>query len=487
MLLAKPFATLALLGLALHAAAAEPDWREQARIDLDFAAQAIAERHAGAVLGHAHILNQLERGLRQARADLPLVRSAADHRALLRRFVAGFGDPHLGLQTVGKLKGWNGLLIDAVDGRFEVVHAEPDADLPPVGSELLDCDGVWIGSYLKARVAPGVTEGLEMPSGLSQLARRVMFDNDLGWAPGSCRFRLADGPLREWALPARPFSASWPEERLDRALAQTSFTPLPVGLTQPAPGVLWAAISSLNLGDPPTAQALDTLISQLAQQGPKAQWVVFDLRGNGGGASSPGGRALKALYGESYGGQLAELPYNGKQAVAHPDTLQMLRGLAARPDLPADMLGQVREALQALEGAQQRGERVATLSPVAPPAARDALRAQVRQRPGGPRLAALIDRGCFSSCMALLQMLQGPADTLVLGEATLGYSPYGEIAPLPLPSGQGTLRLPSAFFVSEQAAQQPFVPQHRYPGRMHDGAAVQAWALQQLQAAQTAR
>ena len=97
-----------------------------------------------------------------------------------------------------------------------------------------------------------------------------------------------------------------------------------------------------------------------------------------------------------------------------------------------------------------------------------ALAAKVRRRPGGPRVAAVIDRGCFSSCMNFVQQISSMADTVLLGEPTIGYSPYGEIGPYKPPSGQGTIFVPSAIYTAFQATREPFVPAVRYDGNMAD-------------------
>lgn len=51
----------------------------------------------------------------------------------------------------------------------------------------------------------------------------------------------------------------------------------------------------------------------------------------------------------------------------------------------------------------------------------------------------------------------------------------GEIARVALPSGRGTLSIPSALYVTAQATREPFVPDHPYAGRMRDDEALTAW------------
>jgi hypothetical protein len=117
------------------------------------------------------------------------------------------------------------------------------------------------------------------------------------------------------------------------------------------------------------------------------------------------------------------------------------------------------------------GERMALVSGKADAAADPV----VVRRPHGPRVAAVIDRNCFSSCMNFLQQLVAMGDTVVLGEPTLGYSPFGEINIIALPSGHGALRIPSAIYKTAQATREPFVPDYPFAGNMADGEAVRKW------------
>lgn len=480
MIKSLPLATLLLALSPLLAHADERPWSEIARTDLQFAADAIEARHPGAVLGHPNVRLALERGLRHGLADAPLVKNQDDYRALMRRFIYGFGDPHTGLSVGSKLRAWSGLLLDQVNGRFEVVHAEPGLGLPALGSEVVACDGVWLGTYLKAKVAPAVVDGMELSVTPSKLARRVMFVNEIGWQPSQCQFRLADGTLITQALSYPRVPEDIAEARLDAALAKLSAPALPVGITAPAPGVLWFGMPSFNMGDAALVAAYNKAYAELKQRKGQARFVVFDLRGNGGGASSLGAQAIEALYGKPYVQTLEKLAYSSKKMVASKEAQAQFGQYLQTPGVPDHVRAQIADAHAKLGEALEKGQRVFDLETPLDEATLQSLRRTARQHPAGPRMVALIDRGCFSSCMGFLQMLSAAQDTLVLGEATLGYSPYGEITPVPLPSGHGSLSLPSAFFGSDQAPQQPFVPAIAYPGRMAETAAVQAWVMQQL-------
>jgi hypothetical protein len=69
---------------------------------------------------------------------------------------------------------------------------------------------------------------------------------------------------------------------------------------------------------------------------------------------------------------------------------------------------------------------------------------------------------------------------VLLGEPTLGYSPYGEIGYFKLPSGHGAIQLPSAIYDAFQATREPFVPGVPYPGNLADEPALMAWVATTL-------
>jgi hypothetical protein len=143
----------------------------------------------------------------------------------------------------------------------------------------------------------------------------------------------------------------------------------------------------------------------------------------------------------------------------------------------------MRAALAKVRAAIAAGQKMAaTADDGAPAGANELLPARSAPRPHGPRLAALIDRGCFSSCMSFLLAIRATGDAVLLGEPTIGFSPFGEITGTDLPSGRGALYIPSALYRADQATREPFVPDHAYRGRMTDDAALTEWVGRTLDA-----
>jgi hypothetical protein len=473
---------LAMLGVA-HAAPDAPavpataDWTAIARQDFNFAVDAIRTRHAGSVASQPSVTIPLAAGTRAGLPEADAVRSEQDYLRLMMRFIAGFGDPHTGIDLHLKVRGWTGLVIDQVGGadsgkmrgQYRVVWSEPGwpTPLPPAGSAVQSCDDVWPGTWLQMQVAPYMNRSVEYGATFSSLARQTMFDRGLGWTPSQCVFVLPDGSRKRFALPLRSVPGEVAQARLDAIQPRYRASAKPVGITTLAPDKRWVGMPDFNGAR--SGAAYEAMYPQLAAL-PTSGWVIFDLRGNGGGDSSWGSRALRALYGEALARQLGEAGSASKYLIADANSIQVLKRYIAAPEFASSKVENEAD-LAKVEAAMRAGDRMALVAGKA-----DAVAAPfIVPRPHGPRIAAVIDRDCFSSCMNFLQQLKSMEGTVVLGEPTLGYSPFGETARHDLPSGRGALFIPSALFKTAEATREPFVPDYPFDGSMADGEALQKW------------
>jgi hypothetical protein len=471
---------LAMLGTAQAApdTAASTDWTAIARQDLNFAIATIRTYHAGYIDGQPSVTLPLAAGARTGLPEAEAVRSEQDYKRLMARFIAGFGDPHTAIDLHLAVRGWTGLVLDqdrgAKRGQYRVVWSEPGwpTPLPPAGSTVQSCDGAWIGTWLQMQVAPYVNAGVEYAATFSTLAQQTMFDKGLGWTPSQCVFVLPDGSRKPYALPLRSVPGEVSQARLDQLQPRWRAAAKPVGLSLLAPGKHWVGMPNFNGAR--SGAAYEALYPQLAAL-PKSGWVVFDLRGNGGGNSSWGTRALNALYGDAYAGKLSAAGGASKYLIADANSAAVLKRYIAAPEF-ASSKAENEEDLAKVEAAMRAGEKMALVSGTAGASTMPVL----APRPHGPRIAAVIDRDCFSSCMNFLQRLRAMGDTVVLGEATKGYSPFGEIARHELPSGRGALYIPSALFRTAEATREPFLPDYPYDGNMADDEALQKWVATTL-------
>jgi hypothetical protein len=457
------------------AANAGIDWSALARRDIEFAGAAFADKHAGVAAGLPSVTVPLATGLRAGLAEAALVRSEQDYRRLMQRFVAGFGDPHTGIYLHLQRRAWTGLILDGRDGRYRVAWSEPGwpTPLPPEGAGVQSCDGVWFGTYLQTAVAPFSNRSVEYAGTYAFLAQQSMVDMGLGWTPQSCTFVLPDGSRKAYALPLRVLADAAARKHMIDAERTVQAQALPVGLTTIGAGMRWVGMPDFDGAQSGPAYA--ALYPRLAAL-PKSGWVVFDLRGNGGGDLSLGNRALAALFGAPFAQRVGMAGGAEEYMVANPNTVAVLKRYIATPEYAASKAS-FETSLARVEAALTRGDKLALVHGEA--GAAD-LPAPLLARPHGPRIAALIDRSCFSSCMNFLQQIRAIDDSVVLGEPTLGYSPFGEISSVDLPSGLGKLRIPTAWFKTAQATREPFVPELAYGGNLADDAAVQRWVAASL-------
>ncbi len=477
------YAALAAAGSARAAPPVTPqaphEWTALAQRDLQAVADAIQSRHYGAHAAHPNVLEPLQAALPVARLEAAQVSNEVQYNRMLSRFVRAFGDPHTGLHLDLPVRAWNGLVLDHVQGRYRVVWREADwpVPLPPVGSQVQQCDGVWTGTYLQSRVAPYIATAGEYPHAHSDMARAVMLEQGYGWTPAACTFELADGTRRSYALPQRRVPDEVAAGRVEAALRRVVARAAPVAVRHLGSNRYWAGMPDFGPSDGGSAyQAMYAQLKALKHP----QWVVFDLRGNGGGDSSWGSRALEALYGKPFADRLETRGGYAVYMLASQEAIDFQRRMAAHPNF-AQVKALLLENADKLQRGRDQGQAVVLRSGTDDDAAaREA--DQTWPAPRGPRVAAVIDRNCFSSCMNFVQQLRGVRGAVVLGEATQGYSPYGEIGPVALPSGRGTFQLPSAWFKTATAAREPLWPDEPYAGNMADDDALMRWVNARLAA-----
>lgn len=178
-----------------------------------------------------------------------------------------------------------------------------------------------------------------------------MFDYGLGWTPKGCDFTLADGSSRDYDLPLRPVA----DEGIKAVRRQFTGQAQPVGLTSLAPGIMWIGMPDFN--GKTSGAAYEKLYAQLAAR-KGVRWVVFDLRGNGGGDSSWGNRALQALYGKDFGMRLGDAASYAKRLIADQPTVEVYRRYASLPEYAASH-AEFEEVQRTLQTAIRNGDKMA--------------------------------------------------------------------------------------------------------------------------------
>lgn len=481
-------AALCAASATLAATAAEmpnaPDWRTKAAADLEAVRAAIRGGHPGYIDEQNPAFRAREATrYDEALALLPRVNSYDGMLAAVRYYVAGFEDGHVNYaDTIRKpedimtLAGWR---LDYVDGSYRVGAVMPNwaKPLPPVGAELLSCDGMQpeqrlrqIAKYYDIRDLPGIRHALAT----------VFTQLDLpGEEMKQCTLRTAQGQEVQVAQHYGQVTAAefW---------GMTKSRPRPQrfnGYTL-QDGVLWIRAGNFA-PDQAAAQQIDQMVQELPQL-TGVRSIVFDARGNGGGNDAVGQRIFNAATGglEFDQDKLDGLPltyaqwrvsdYSLAGAEARAENHAMTYG---RDSADARRMASLRDSLRQ---ARQAGQQWMVL-----PGRPRLTRADIAARHGklrrfGGAVALVTDEDCVSSCLDFADLVRSVPGAIHMGQATSADTAYIEITWVGLPSGN-QLMLPMKLWRNHLRGNnevlQPDVPLHV---NIRDDAAVRQAVLAAL-------
>ncbi|MDQ8028589.1 MAG: S41 family peptidase [Brevundimonas sp.] len=398
----------------------------------------------------------------------------------LRAYVASFDDGHvqIGLyDSNGFPTRWPGFLT-AYRGADQIVLArdEADANTPPLGARLIDCDGVSAARLAEQRI--GGFRGRWFLESQQVLFGDWLFMNASNpWTPEmrSCRFE-ADGQTRSWTLNWRGIEA---DDLAARRRATSARGDYQFGLATLEDGGMWFSAPSFN-GNPGTAAhtALTPLMDEMKTRQAElraAPYVVLDLRGNGGGSSHWSELIAQALWGDDW--MIAhQLPaIEGIEWRASDDNLKAIQGYfdewtAANED--AQRINWARRIIDGMTAARAAGR----------PYWMDAndQSAPEQARPVPPQLMrgpvyVLTDSGCGSACLDAVDLWKA-AGAIQVGRETSADTVYMDVRNDDLPSGLAQIAIPMKVWRGRQRGNnEPQLPVHAFGGDMTDTAAVQAW------------
>lgn len=449
----------------------QPDTPPQALARRELAAmhQTLLDAHPGAIDDENPAYRaRIDSNHAAALARLREVRDEHDAMGLADWYAASFHDIHLhhgndvrvGDPTI--VDGW--AVARADDGRVRVNAVLPDwpVALPPVGAELLACDGRSperlvdddVLPYLPP-IQPSQRDAWALPA----LARPAMSSLQAA----SCRFRLPDGQERELAQRWRPVGDAGLEALLWSHLPHSDLPRVDDFESLPD-GTLWIRAADFQLDAAGEAH----LVGMLArlEKLPPPRRIVFDARGNRGGSSETGERIFDAATGGLVYDQdgVDQLPRMqawwrvSAQAidarVAFIDPLEMARG-RDDPLMQAERAREagMREALARGERWFLQGDGYPALTP-----------AELRRRHAhlarfaGP-VALVTDGNCYSACLDFADRVRSVPGALHLGETTGFDSVYLDIGVARLPSGNGLVLPLKVWRHRPRGNDQSWVPQ----------------------------
>lgn len=476
----------AVAGLVLAASpssTSQSPWAQLAEQDVKAMHRIILESHPGPVDSANPTFTQwLERGYREALTRARKARTYGAYAATLRRYAAGFRDGHLQIQLSlqpAKVR-WPGFVVAWRHGRYEVAWVEEGASgLPPVGAELVSCDGVPAAGLFERTVWPTVISPDVEARRRSNAVRLLVDEGDPEVKPPErCAVRVG-GETSSVALRYRDISPEVLGERTRKAAfgARPEFGVRPFGQ-----GGLWVSLPSFH--GPESERTLASLRELVARasQWREAPVLVLDVRGNGGGSSVWGDDLLRGLYGqELFRAAVEETPGQGAQYVdwrVSEDNAAYLGFLAdyiAREqgeDSPlADSL---RRLGVGMKEALKKRQPLFHLPEDGPKEVRAA--ATLPASPVRGQVFLLTDGRCASACLDFADSALALPGVTQVGLPTSADSVYMEVRTAELPSGAAKLGVPIKVYRNRPRGHNvPYVPRHRYDGDVGDTAALEQW------------
>jgi hypothetical protein len=395
-----------------------------------------------------------------------LMRSARDGHVAFR--------PNSQPETVA----WAGLALEkrgnqyiartVVNGSLAVEKRIPDE------AALLGCDGKVADKVLEEHLDLFVANW-KVPAERTYTASQLFVDtgNPFVDRPGQCRFRSRNGKLHDielaWheASQATLADALKPFQRIRQQRSK-------IELAFSDDGAAWITLG--NLGDYAAISSLQSRLESRRDEILSAPYLVWDLRGNGGGDSSLADKLAITLWGKIVAPAQAATA-NGKRWRASAlsiETVKTIRNQVANsPNPNPGLLAAADKLIPALEAALKEGQPFATVSLTAPETRGDNVHAVSAPEHSNPVLV-LTDAGCFSSCINALYMLKRMGAVHV-GEPTRKNSIYGESWFVrKLPSGKGMVMLPMAIEPQSRDQLGGDTPDIEWTGAAEDEAGLKA-------------
>lgn len=461
-------------------------WQSFAAADLDAVRDIIQSAHPGAMdEANPEFQDWFQAGYEQAKQLIPRVTDYDSAMAAVRSYVTGFRDGHFtysdNVRKAGDAIHSNGVGISLVDGRYVVTGALPEwpVTLPPVGAELVSCDGLTPRQIIDQRHAPYFSRRqTESDSQIlaSQMHSRAFAGDELK----QCTYRTAEGKVLRLEMKYQSFLTQEYFRQVMPVLAK--------GMSRaPAQrdnaytfkdGVLW--ISAANFSFRPGTSSvtdLEKMVAEIAALTDVKQ-IVFDTRGNRGGDSRIGGKIFNAATGglEYDKANLAGLPRIYAQwRVSDVAIATFASHVERMGKLYGSDSAQVRDAEQMrkrLQDAKAAGE---------PWVRQDSeyrlTQADIAKRGGHLRrfngtLALVTDQNCASACLDFVDLVRSVPGSVHLGQTTSADTVYIELGKAKLPSGN-LLFMPLKVWRNRlRGNNEPWVPQVPLTVDMTDNAAV---------------
>lgn len=426
--------------------ASQSDLRAETREDILDAYRILAAHHPGMYNPFdPDFAEKLERARDEALLAASQVEDSVDRlfaiEVINRALSDGHARVHIGFN--GGPADWPGFHAEwRGDGLYVTSVSEKG---PTRGSKLHSCDGTPADDLIREEVFK--LSGRENEAG-QWWQRGVGFfrrgDLSRSPAPQMCRFQRPDGTIAMIEMEWKPY----PREEATRRLAEKERRP--VGMSIAAEGIRWITLSSFSPG-PDGIAAYEQIFSEIRAQSEAmedARAIVLDLRGNQGGSSTWSRKIAEELWGEEAVGWAMADYFRDTEVWYLADEGNLAYFGSLGPKLRERGLPEIAEWADELHGslgaANAEGETfykqpygrelLAEAQPVAPRSL--------------PPVYVIIDGGCVSACLDAVDTFTRFEGVKLVGAPTSADTEYLEIRREPLPSGRGSVVLPTKIWVN---------------------------------------
>ena len=446
-------------------------WQRLTALDVDAAHALLRDDHPAAVpaVSDSGFIDALQDGYARALERAAQVSSFEGYVATLGEFARRMGDGHIWFNPrfVPKDVRWAGIVAARQGPGWIVAVDDPTiTGVELQGARIAECDGRK--SDALARDVLHYLTNVDVPAMLSIYGGWLLIDqgNPFMSRPKSCTFERNGQQVvvdLNWKRIAR---SELLEHHWHRAYGAAGFGVRPSGAGY------WLALQELT----PRAQAVIDAVAREAAQIRAAQYVVVDVRGNGGGDDHYARLLAEQLYGEAYVSAVL-----GPENSAAGGCDEVYRASAGNLDSLLADAGRLRDDPAAASGYHKAAEAIRAALAKGQAMAGD-LSCRARAPPAGKRPAPLehnpvfilTDAACFSSCLQAVQFFRR-LGAQQIGQETGADTHYAEVREIVLPSGLGTFSTLRAIMPDYPPAIGPFSPVLGYEGDIADTAALERW------------
>ncbi|MFW0756049.1 S41 family peptidase [Pseudomonas sp. H11T01] len=457
------------------------NWEALTISDLSAMHQLIVSSHPGALdSNNKDFTDWVERGYLEASQLSKRVKSRKDSLAVLRFYIAGFKDGHVGLNQPNQEKStWAGFILGRQGRNFVVKNISENwpVPLPPIGSKIIACDNKSAPEILESKLSPYIDRRLNLQSTWLHLAMHLTVDDAnypvLGRAlPKNCLVVLPNGARQNFTL-------LWQEERgeLESFLRQPQ---PPQTLQNLGGGRYWIQVSNFMPSAAENA-SLDTMLSRIKNIN-DANLVVLDTRGNRGGNSLVGIEILSALLGSQVVSSLDEQSRAYAMWRVSPFAFSTLSNVLNSMERDYGKNSEIYKVVFSLTQSMELAlhEKKEWLrQPSTSSIDQEILKGFNAQGFKG-KLALVTDSFCASACLDFADVVLAIPGVVHLGLPTSADTLYIDIGSQSLPSGAQFWIPLKVWRDRTRGNNQSYDPPFIFDGDINDTAAVQKWVLDSL-------